>query len=105
MVQVNHWITKRVVKGSLRIFFQLVNDSELPMKGNILLELRWLLGAVFNIDVKIEKSIEAGQRGFFYINVDEKTGNKFKTFEYVWHDGAMKYEGKGKKNNNYEDLV
>jgi hypothetical protein len=105
MVQINHWISKRVEKGSQRLFFQLVNDSSLPMKGNVLLELRWLLGAVYNIDVPLDKTIEVGQRGFFYFDLPEASGKKWKSFEWVWHDGDKKFQGKGKKTDKYEELV
>ena len=105
MLQVNHWITKRVEKGSLRVFFQLVNDTSLPMKGHVLLELRWLLGAVYNIDVPLIKAIEGGQKGFFYIDVPEATGKKWKKFEWIWVEGNNPFLGKGKKVDKFEDLV
>ena len=103
MVQVNHWVTKRVEKGSLRIFFALVNDSSLPMRGSILLGLRWLFGAVYNVEIPLEKVINSN--GFFYIDVPEATGKKWKSFEWVWVDGEKKYQGKGRKVEKFEDLV
>jgi hypothetical protein len=105
MVEVNHWISKRVVRGSHRIFFQLVNDSSLPMKGSVLLELKGFWGIVYNIDVPLEKTIDAGLKGFFYFDLPEASGKKWKSFEYVWHDGDKKFQGKGKKVDKFEDLV
>lgn len=105
MVQVNHWITKRVEKGWLRIFFYVVNDTSLPMKGHVLLELRWLFGAVYNIDVPLVKTFERGQKGFFYIDVPEKSANRWTRFEWVWVDGDKKYQGKGMKVDKFENEV
>ena len=104
-MEINHLITKKIEKGSRRLFFQLVNDSGQPMKGSVLMDLRWLLGSSFNINIDIEKVINNGEKAFIYFDMPEITAKRWKSMEWVWHDGDKKFQGRTKKVDKFEDLV
>ena len=108
-VSVKHIVTKRLQKNFMRLVFEIESKKGVEVKGELLLELRWFLGSVWNGSVG-PYHLPSGFKKRFYVDIPAWDGIRWSKFEWVFvTDAVFKgkvscYEGKGEKNKLYEDL-
>jgi hypothetical protein len=108
-VTVKHIVTKRLQKNFMRLVFEIESKPGVEAKGELLLELRWFLGSVWNGSVG-PYHLPSGFKKRFYVDIPAWDGIRWSKFKWVFVTDAVfqgkvsAYEGKGEKNKLYEDL-
>lgn len=111
MITVKHIVTKRLQKNFVRLVFEIeTRPGAIGFKGELLLELRWFLGSVWNGNVG-EYHLPSGFKKRFYVDIPYWAGMRWSSFRWIFADSTVvfrgkisSYEGKGKKVPLYEDL-
>lgn len=104
-----HIVTKRLQKDFMRFVFEIESVPGTAFKGNLLLELRWFLGSVWNGNVG-EYNLPSGFKKRFYVDIPSWDGIRWRSFRWafvgdvVFQGKNTAYAGEGKKVALYEDL-
>jgi hypothetical protein len=109
MVTVKHIVTKRLTKDFMRLVFEIQSQPGVEFKGDLLLELRWFFGSVWNGHIS-PYHLPSNFRKRIYVDIPAFDAIRWRNFRWVFVSQVQfkgdfdRFEGKGKKNPAYEDL-
>lgn len=100
---IRHVVTKKLETGWRRLVFECVNDTDQDFVGEFFLELKAILGAVYNAHQMVQ--IKKGECRRFTVDLDEKHAGRWSKFKYTFSNGTIIETQKGKKVERYENLT
>ncbi|MDI9871321.1 hypothetical protein [Flectobacillus roseus] len=100
---IKHTVTKKLETGWKRHVFQCINDTNADFSGEFFLELKALLGAVFNAHQVIQ--LKKGAVKYFTIDLEDKNASRWSKFKCSFSYATRLDTYKGKKVEKYENLT
>lgn len=83
-MNVTNKINKRLVKDKIRMFFEIENDTDRPIEGELLIEVNFGWFKKTNIKSVVGK-IYPKQRRFIYYDVERRNFKPLKAFTWIFN--------------------
>lgn len=99
-MNVKHLITKKVVSGKRRLFFQVHNSHDVPRGGLLTIELRTKWVKIHTLNVML-KPIAPKKYGVFYVDMPSLIAQAWHKFDWYFQQRS----GRNWKSEGFEDLT
>lgn len=99
-MNVKHLITKKLVSGKRRLFFEVHNSHDVARSGPLKIELRTRFSIIHTIEVKVNP-IDPKKYGVFYVDVPSLIDSAWRKFDWYFQSRS----GRNPKSEKFEDLT